>query len=164
MVELNGTLLIQILNFIILVAILGHFAYKPMMKVMEDRKNRIQNDLDSAKASKEAAESLKVEYEKQLKAAQIEAQDIVSKAVKEAQAAAQAQIDAAHTAIESEKENATRQIQRERKDALEDLKREVASLSCDIAAKIISKQMTPDENDRLIQESIAKLDAKDAGK
>lgn len=82
MVELNGTLLIQILNFIILVAILGHFAYKPMMKVMEDRKNRIQNDLDSAKASKEAAESLKVEYEKQLKAAQIEAQDIVSKAVK----------------------------------------------------------------------------------
>ena len=35
MVELNGTLLIQILNFIILVAILGHFAYKPMLKVLD---------------------------------------------------------------------------------------------------------------------------------
>lgn len=164
MVELNGTLLIQILNFVILVAILGHFAYKPMIKVMEDRKNRIQNDLDSAKASKADAESLKAQYETQLKEAQIEAQEIVSKAVKEAKVEAQAQIDAAREAIEREKENATRQIERERKDALADLKMQVASLSCDIAAKIISKQMTPDENNRIISESIAKLDAKDAGK
>ena len=56
------------------------------------------------------------------------------------------------------------QIERERKDALEDLKAQVADLSCEIAAKIISKNMTPDANDRLIAESIAKLDAKKAGK
>lgn len=45
-----------------------------------------------------------------------------------------------------------------------DLKAQVADLSCEIAAKIISKNMTPDANDRLIAESIAKLDAKKAGK
>lgn len=164
MVEINGTLLIQILNFIILVAILGHFCYKPLLKVMDDRTRRIQNDLDSAAADKADAAKLKESYEAQLKDAKAQAQEIVDKAVKEAKVQAQAQIDEAHAAIEKEKDQATRQIARERKEALDDLKSQVAALSCDIAAKIISKNMTPDTNDRLIAESIAKLDAKKAGK
>ena len=164
MVEINFTLLIQILNFIILVGILGHFAYKPILKVMDERKARIQNDLDSAAAANAAAAKLKETYEAPLQDAQAQAQEIVNKAVKEAKVQAQEQIDAAHDAIEKEKEMAAKQIERERKDALEDLKTQVAALSCDIAAKIISKNMTPDVNDRLISESIAKLDAKQAGK
>ena len=163
MVELNGTLLIQIFNFIILCAILGFFCYKPVLKVL-DGKARIKNDLDSAAQSKAAAEELKVSYEAQLKDAQAKAQEIVDKAVKEAKVQAQAQIDEAHASIAKAKEQASQQIERERKDALEDLKAQVAVLSCDIAAKIISKNMTPDANDRLIAESIAKLDAKKAGK
>ena len=88
----------------------------------------------------------------------------MDKAVKEAKGQAQAKIDEAHASIAKAKEQASQQIERERKDALEDLKAQVAVLSCDIAAKIISKNMTPDANDRLIAESIAKLDAKKAGK
>lgn len=164
MVDVNGTLLIQIINFIVLCAILGHFCYKPVLKVLDARKERIKNDLDAAARSKVAAEELKAGYETQLQEAQAKAQDIVNKAVKEAQVQAQAQIDEAHAAIEKEKENATKQIERERKDALENLKTQVAALSCDIAAKIISKNMTPDTNDRIISDSIAKLDAEQAGK
>ena len=164
MVDVNGTLLIQIINFIVLCAILGHFCYKPVLKVLDARKERIKNDLDAAARSKATAEELKAGYETQLQEAQAKAQDIVNKAVKEAQVQAQAQIDEAHAAIEMEKENATKQIERERKDALENLKTQVAALSCDIAAKIISKNMTPDTNDRIISDSIAKLDAEQAGK
>ena len=159
MVELNGTLLISILNFIILVAVLAHFCYKPVLKVMDDRRNKIRNDLDSAEAAK-----LKSDLEAELANAQVAAQGIVDKAVKEAKVQAQAQIDEAHAAIEREKVQAAKQIERERKDALEDLKTQVAALSCDIASKIISKNMTPDTNDRLIAESIARLDAGQAGK
>jgi len=160
LVELNGTLLISILNFIILVAVLAHFCYKPVLKVMDDRRNKIRNDLDSAARSSAEAAKLKSE----LANAQVAAQGIVDKAVKEAKVQAQAQIDEAHAAIEREKVQAAKQIERERKDALEDLKTQVAALSCDIASKIISKNMTPDTNDRLIAESIARLDAGQAGK
>ena len=163
MVELNGTLLISILNFIILVAVLAHFCYKPMLKVMDDRRNKIRNDLDSAARSSAEAAKLKSDLEAELANAQV-AQGIVDKAVKEAKVQAQAQIDEAHAAIEREKVQAAKQIERERKDALEDLKTQVAALSCDIASKIISKNMTPDTNDRLIAESIARLDAGQAGK
>lgn len=164
MVDLNGTLLMQIVNFVILCAILGHFCYKPVLKVLDDRKNRIKNDLDNAAKSKEDAAKLKESYEAALRDAQAKAQEIVDKAVKEAKVQAQAQIDEAHEAIAKTKEQASLQIERERKDALEDLKAQVAVLSCDIAAKIISKNMTPDANDRIIADSIAKLDAKKAGK
>lgn len=164
MVELNGTLLWQIVNFVILCAILGHFAYKPMLKVLDERKARIQNDLDSAASANADAQKLKESYEAQLRDAQVKAQEIVNKAVKEAQVQAQAQIDAARDAIAKEKEAASKQIERERTEALEDLKSQVAALSCDIASKIISKNMTPDTNDRLIAESIAKLGAHKAGK
>lgn len=164
MVSINGTLLIQILNFIILCALLGHFCYKPILRVMDARKERIKNDLDSAAQSRDAAAKLKETYESQLAEAQAKAQDIVNKAVKEAQTQAQAQIEAAHDAIEKEKANATKQIERERKDALEDLKSQVAAISCEIAAKIISKNLTPADNDRIINESIARLDAHKAGK
>lgn len=99
MVDLNGTLLMQIVNFVILCAILGHFCYKPVLKVLDDRKARIKNDLDSAAQSKAAAEELKVSYEAQLKDAQAKAQEIVDKAVKEAKVQAQAQIDEAHASI-----------------------------------------------------------------
>ena len=146
MVELNGTLLISILNFIILVAVLAHFCYKPVLKVMDDRRNKIRNDLDSAARSSAEAAKLKSDLEAELANAQVAAQGIVDKAVKEA------------------KVQAAKQIERERKDALEDLKTQVAALSCDIASKIISKNMTPDTNDRLIAESIARLDAGRAGK
>ena len=164
MVEINGTLLIQILNFIVMVIVLGYFCYKPILKVLDDRKARIQNDLDSAAESNAAAARLKEEYEAQLQTAQVKAQEIVDKAVKEAKVQAQAQLDEAHEAIEKEKEMATKQIARERKDALEDLKTQVAALSCDIAEKIISKNMTPEANDRFIAESIEKLSAHKAGK
>lgn len=42
MVDVNGTLLIQIINFIVLCAILGHFCYKPVLKVLDARKERIK--------------------------------------------------------------------------------------------------------------------------
>lgn len=157
MVELNGTLLFQIANFFILCAILGHFCYKPMLKVLDDRKQRIRNDLDSAAASAADAKKLKEDYEAQLRDAQAQAQEVISKAVKEAQIQAQAQIEAAREAIAKEKDAATRQIEKERIDALEDLKGQVAQISCEIASKIISKNMTPEANDALITESIAQL-------
>ena len=48
MVDLNGTVIAQFLNFFILVAILAKSAYKPICGVMEERKNRIANDLETA--------------------------------------------------------------------------------------------------------------------
>lgn len=52
MVNINATLIAQILNFLFLVFILAKFAYKPLLKMMEDRKNKIAGDLENAEKAK----------------------------------------------------------------------------------------------------------------
>ena len=93
MVNINGTLLFQFLNFFILVLILAKFAYKPMLKVLEERRKKISADLNEAEMSRQAAQGLKAGYEKQLQQAQTEAQSIIDKAVKQAEAEGQAQLN-----------------------------------------------------------------------
>ena len=54
MVNFNATLIAQVLNFLILVFILAKFAYKPLMKIMDDRKNKIAGDLAAARQEAQA--------------------------------------------------------------------------------------------------------------
>ena len=67
MIDINGTLLIQFLNFFVLVAILAKFAYKPILKTLEDRRNKIASDLNNAQAARDAAEKMKADYQEQIK-------------------------------------------------------------------------------------------------
>lgn len=87
MVNFNATLIAQVLNFLILVFILAKFAYKPLMKIMDDRKNKIAGDLAAAETAKTDAESIKAEYAAKLAAARQEAQAIIDNARKTAQTA-----------------------------------------------------------------------------
>ena len=82
MVELNGTLIAQIVNFLILVGILTKFAYKPLMKALEDRQKKIADSIDSAERERQEAQQLKLNYQQQLSDARAEAQAIVEKAEK----------------------------------------------------------------------------------
>ena len=52
MVNINATLIAQILNFLFLVFILAKFVYKPLLNVMEARKNKIASDLEAADTAK----------------------------------------------------------------------------------------------------------------
>ena len=83
MVNFNATLIAQVLNFLILVFILAKFAYKPLMKIMDDRKNKIAGDLAAAETAKTDAESIKAEYAAKLAAARQEAQPLSTMRVKQ---------------------------------------------------------------------------------
>mgnify|MGYP003498727405 FL=1 len=87
MVNINATLIAQILNFLFLVFILAKFVYKPLLNVMEARKNKIASDLEAADTAKVEAEAVKAEYAAKLADARQEAQAIIENARKNAQAA-----------------------------------------------------------------------------
>ena len=87
MVNINATLIAQALNFLILLFILAKFAYKPLLKVMEERKEKIANDLKAADQAKADAEAVKAEYAAKLAEAKAEAQEIIDNARKTAAAA-----------------------------------------------------------------------------
>jgi ATP synthase F0, B subunit len=158
LIDLNGTLLFQFVNFFILVAILAKFAYKPILKVLEDRRNKIATDISSAEEARATAEKLKADYEAQLQKAHTEAQAIVDKAVKQADKEAQAQLDAIRAQIAREKEIAQAEIVNEREAAIREMRNEVVTLSMAVAEKLLQKNMDTDMNQKLVAECLKSFD------
>lgn len=164
MVDLTlGTILAQMLNFFILVWILARFAYKPLVSMMLERKERIAKDLADAQAARNEAEQFKADYAAQIANARQEAQQIVEKAVQQAEATTREQLAAAREQIEREKERARQDIVNERDRAMNNLRNEVISLSVAMATKVVAKDMDSETNTKLIEDAIAKLDSKTIG-
>ena len=139
MVDLSlGTILAQMLNFFILVWLLARFAYKPLLAMMTERKERI------AKARQEA-------------------QQIVEKAVQEAEHTTREQLATAREQIEQEKNRARQDIAIERDRAMNSLRNEVVSLSVAMAGKVVAKDMNSETNTKLIEDAIRQLDSKTIG-
>lgn len=130
---------------------------------MEERKNRIANDLETAEQARTDAEAMKAEYTAQIANARQEAQAIIEKAVKEAEATTKAQVLEVREQIANEKEKARQEIERERDRAMNSLRNEVISLSVAMAGKVVAKDMDSATNTKLIEEAIAKLDGKTIG-
>jgi len=162
LVELNGTLLAQFLNFFILVAILAKFAYKPMLKVLEDRKHKIESDLDGAQQAREAAETMKADYQAQIRNAHAEAQAIIDKAIKQADKEAQVQLAAVREQITREKEVAQAEIANEREAAIREMRNEVVMLSMAVAEKLLKKNIDQDMNTKLVADCLEKIGSRKA--
>ena len=164
MVDLTlGTILAQMLNFFILVWLLARFAYKPLVSMMQERKECIAKDLADAQAARNEAEQFKADYAAQIANARQEAQQIVEKAVQQAEATTREQLAAAREQIEREKERARQDIVNERDRAMNNLRNEVISLSVAMATKFVAKDMDSETNTKLIEDAIAKLDSKTIG-
>lgn len=146
MVNFNATLIAQVLNFLILVFILAKFAYKPLMKIMDDRKNKIAGDLAAAKTD---AESIKAEYAAKLAAARQEAQAIIDNARKTAQTAHDKIL--ADTKAEQDQivKTAKEAIALEKKQALSEIRAHVINLSLVAASKIVEQKLGSEEDKKL---------------
>ncbi|MCD8360680.1 MAG: F0F1 ATP synthase subunit B [Acidaminococcaceae bacterium] len=149
MVNVNATFIAQILNFLFLVFILAKFAYKPLMRMMEERKNKIAGDLETAEKAKEEAEGIKAEYAAKLAVARQEAQEIVENARKTAQAAHDKIM--AETKAEQEQAiaSAKEAIAREKQQALGEIRGQVINLSLIAASKIVEQKLGSEEDKKI---------------
>ena len=158
MIELNATFFAQILNFLILVAILRAVAYKPIMRMLKEREDKIAGNLNKADADAQKAESVLKEYQDQLAGARIKAQDILDKAERRAREEREANVQATRQEVEQMKKAAQAEIQRERERAVEQLKGEVVNLSIAAAGRIVAKNLDEKESEKLIGDFINELD------
>lgn len=163
MIDINSTLIAQILNFLILVAILRAIAYKPIVKVMQARSKKIQESIDQADMDRRSAENLLAENKAKLAAAGKKADEIIEKAEKEASVLREERIEATKREIEQMKKAAAEEIERDRLKMQENLKSEVVALSMAAAGKIIEKNLSEKDNEGIIKSFIDKLDEKKLG-
>ncbi|MBQ7723317.1 MAG: F0F1 ATP synthase subunit B [Selenomonadaceae bacterium] len=158
MIEINATILAQILNFLILVVLLRAVAYKPVARLLQQRSDKIKGDIDKAEADRKAAEQTLAQYKAQLSDAQQKAQAIVDKANLAARQEHDAAVEETRKEIERMKQSAQAEIESERNRAFEEMKSQIVSLSMAAAGKIVSKNIDTKENDKLVNDFISKLD------
>ncbi|MBP2645420.1 MAG: atpF [Firmicutes bacterium] len=163
MVDLNWTLIAQIINFVILVAILTWVGYKPLMKALADRQAHIAESLETAEREKVAAEELKLEYQQQLAQARNQAQAIVEKATKLAEQTKEEILQEARTEHARLLKAATEEIARERELALTAMRNEVVNLSIAAAGKVLGQQLDEAANAALVSNFINSLDEQKLG-
>lgn len=163
MIDLNATLLIQIFNFLLLVALLTKFAYKPLMSMLAEREQRIAGSLEAAEQERQEATKLKEEYLKELAAARNQAQQIVEKANRLAEQNKEELLRAAKEEHARLLKATQEELAREREKAMQDLRSEVVALSVAAAGKILSQQLDEAAHAQLVDDFIGKLDREKTG-
>lgn len=152
------TFLWQALDLLIVMGVLYVLLYKPLGKILAEREAKIEGSLKDAAAAKEKAERLLKEYETQLAGARQEAQAIIERANRLGEEMREEIVKRAREEANRTLEQARAEIAGEKAKALAAIRDEAANLAILVANKIIRKSLTPDDQKRLLEESVAEVE------
>jgi F-type H+-transporting ATPase subunit b len=144
------TLLTQIVTFVILLVLLRLVAYKPLMRMLDERSKRIKDSLEQAESVKQQSARAEDELKKQIDQASREGQDRIARAIKAGEEVKQKAEEDAKKDAEKLLTRARQEIQQERDEAIEGVRREFADLTVLAAGKVIEKSLDKEEHRELI--------------
>jgi len=148
---INGpTLIAQVINFLILFGILFVVAYKPIMKMLDERSRKIKDSMEQSELVKEQATRAEEEVKKQLEAAAKDGQEVIARAVKTGEELRQRAQQQARQEAEALIARARVEIQRERDEAVDELRKEFADLTILAAEKVIDRSLDKKVHHQLI--------------
>ncbi|MBA7715028.1 ATP synthase subunit b, sodium ion specific [subsurface metagenome] len=144
------TLLAQIINFVILLVLMYLVAYRPIMRMFDERSRKIKESMEQTEFIKEQAAHAEEEAEKRIEAAGKEGQEMVSRAVRTGEERRQQAQQEAKQDAESLVARARTEIQRERDEAIDELRKEFADLTIMAAEKVIDRSLDKEAHRQLI--------------
>ncbi|MFL5645879.1 MAG: F0F1 ATP synthase subunit B, partial [Chloroflexota bacterium] len=144
--------IVSALNFILFFAIIWAFAFKPVSKMLAERKDRIETGLKDAEQARRDRENAEQERVATLGEARREANDILTRAQKVAQETRDADIVATREELERLRAQAAAEIEAEKTRAIADVRAEVADLALLAAGKVLGESMTDERQRRLVEE------------
>jgi F-type H+-transporting ATPase subunit b len=158
LIEINWTLGVQLISFLLLLAVLYKLMYRPLVGALEGRTAAIQQQLAEAQAAREEAQHALGAMEERIRAAQAEAQALRERALREAselreRLSAEARQEAARLI-----EGAQAQVSQEVRRARAELRAEVGALATQIAERLIRKSLTDEDHQRLLREALARIE------
>lgn len=153
-----GLFIWTILTFLVLLTLLAKFAWKPLLEALETRQQGIRKALDDAQAAKQELERLEQESAQMMRKARAEAEAIITQSRADADRLREEIRQKAKADAEGILRNAERQIQLETGRALQQIRSEAVDLSVMIASKIIQRNITREDNERLIADALTQVE------
>ena len=154
-----GLFIWTILTFLVLFVLLAKFAWGPLLKALQERQEMIRKSLDDADQAKQELERLNQESAQIIAEARAEAQSIVARSRTAADTVREDLKQKAKEEADALVRGAQRQIEIETARAIQQIRHEVVDLSLAVASKLIKKNLTQEDNDTLIQDSLRQIDA-----
>ena len=155
-----GLYIWTIATFLILLALLARFAWRPLLDALEKRQDVIRKSLDDARQARQELEQVKTEAAKLLSEARSEANDIVSRTRSDAARFADEMKQKARTDADALVKHAERQIEMQTARAMESIRRECVDLSVAIASKILRRSISKEDNERLIDDTLKEMQSR----
>jgi len=154
-----GNAIWTLVIFLIVVVLLGKFAWGPVLGLLRQREEFIHKSLSDAKRDRDEAEARLKDYAAKLQSAQVEAAKIMEEARKDAERLREELRGRAKAEADAVLANAQNQIQLETARALQQIRHEAVDLSVTIASKLIQRNISKEDNERLIDEALRQIDS-----
>jgi F-type H+-transporting ATPase subunit b len=146
-----GSLITQLVVFIILLVLLRAVAYKPIMRMLDERSNKVKESIEQAEAVQTESARTEEKLKKQLEEAGREGQDRIARAVKAGEEVKQRAQEDAKKEAEALIARARAEIQQERDEAVQGVRREFADLTVLAAGKVIERSLDKEAHRDLIE-------------
>ena len=151
------TMIATLINTLILFLVLKHFLFKPVNKILDERKQNVEETYRQADEKLSEAARLESEYTEKLANAKEESAEIVKNATKRAQTRSDEIIAEAKKEASSLIVKANADIEKEKKRAVNQIKDEISDIALAVAEKVVEKEIDPKDHERLIESFISEL-------
>src|SRR5919197_3078124 len=155
----TGLIFWTILVFSVLLVLLWRFGWPALLKTVEDRERRIQQQLEEAERARAEAARLLEEHKRTIATAHAEAQEIVARAKAVADKERETLLAQARQEYEQLLERARHDIDAAKEKAIAALRREAVDLSIAAASKLLQAQLDSETNRKLVMEYLSQLEA-----
>jgi F-type H+-transporting ATPase subunit b len=147
----------QIVNFLVILYLLNRFAFKPLIRLIDERQARIAKGLEDAESAARDRELARAEREAALDEARKEAAVMIARATKIAEDSRAEIVAQAKSEAEKVTERAREEIQAEKEKAMAELRAGVADLALEAAAKLVRAEMSGPTQRRLVEDFLAEV-------
>jgi F-type H+-transporting ATPase subunit b len=154
-----GLFIWTIVTFLVLLGLLAKFAWRPLLQALESRQESIRKSLDDARQAKLELERLQQESAEIIRQGRVEAEAIIARSRGDAERLREEMKQKAKAEADGIIKNAERQIQLETGRALQQIRREAVDLSVMIASKLIQRNLTKEDNERLIEDALKQVES-----
>jgi F-type H+-transporting ATPase subunit b len=153
-----GLAIWTISTFLILVVVLGKFAWKPLIKVLEEREQGIRRAIDDAQTARSSAEQIKLQLEKELSGARDQANAMIAAAQADARKRRDQLMSEAEGDARRVIEQARRQLDEERNKAMQEVRKDIARLTLVLTEKVLGQPAVIKEPAALVDSVLADLE------
>jgi F-type H+-transporting ATPase subunit b len=157
LINLDKSLLVQMVNFLILLLILWRLLYRPLLAKMQERTQAIQRSLEEAQTARAEVARHQEENTARLRQAHAEAASIRERALKDAGEEQKRLLEAARAEAQRIAETARAQLDADVRRARDELRREVAELATAVAEKLVRKSLREEDHRRVVADAIGQL-------